>query len=342
MNQKDTQGWIKGIPVPHGKHRFGHGCSEIDGHRMIILGGVDVKTGRMLSNGAIYDSRTQAWTNLPHNMPVALCDCRVVANEKDVYVIGVAFKCATSPTNVLFRLSLNTLQWTTMTPMSNGRDSFAAVLKGDYIYVFGGYHTRRLSSPERYSIVDDSWEDIPDIPRIRHHLGAVVLGNDIYIMGDRVRPLLDIFDTVSLRWKMEENQEKVPKTIESAAIVALKGRYLAAIGGWNSQSGCLRSCFIYDSVFNCWSETPKSLYMNAALRHHTAAVLDGKVVVFGGIGCSIQDHSSFVEYISVDDLLYCAPLIYPLPPFYFNQVLMLGKYGKRNKNTEHRHDIEYR
>eukprot|EP00816_Leptocylindrus_hargravesii_P001605 CAMPEP_0196803940 /NCGR_PEP_ID=MMETSP1362-20130617/3446_1 /TAXON_ID=163516 /ORGANISM="Leptocylindrus danicus, Strain CCMP1856" /LENGTH=52 /DNA_ID=CAMNT_0042175863 /DNA_START=26 /DNA_END=181 /DNA_ORIENTATION=- len=52
-----------------------------------------------------------------------------------------------------------------MAPMGTPRVDFAAILKEKYIYVFGGSNGsdgRRLSSTERYSIANNTWEELPD------------------------------------------------------------------------------------------------------------------------------------------------------------------------------------
>eukprot|EP00816_Leptocylindrus_hargravesii_P003235 CAMPEP_0196801306 /NCGR_PEP_ID=MMETSP1362-20130617/1068_1 /TAXON_ID=163516 /ORGANISM="Leptocylindrus danicus, Strain CCMP1856" /LENGTH=58 /DNA_ID=CAMNT_0042172201 /DNA_START=28 /DNA_END=200 /DNA_ORIENTATION=- len=53
-----------------------------------------------------------------------------------------------------------------MAPMGTTRSLFAAVLKDGYIYVFGGcnYHGL-LYSTERYSIANNRWEDLQDMPK---------------------------------------------------------------------------------------------------------------------------------------------------------------------------------
>ena len=123
--------------------RYDHGSAKIDQHRMIIVGGKDTG-GNRLSSGYIYDVRTQQSTRLLNDMPVALFSCCVVANEEFVYVIGGYGN--RRYVNTLYRLCLKTFVWTTMAPMGTARSLFAAALKENYIYVFGGrnHDKRRL------------------------------------------------------------------------------------------------------------------------------------------------------------------------------------------------------
>eukprot|EP00816_Leptocylindrus_hargravesii_P005627 CAMPEP_0196802124 /NCGR_PEP_ID=MMETSP1362-20130617/1814_1 /TAXON_ID=163516 /ORGANISM="Leptocylindrus danicus, Strain CCMP1856" /LENGTH=56 /DNA_ID=CAMNT_0042173339 /DNA_START=12 /DNA_END=179 /DNA_ORIENTATION=- len=53
-----------------------------------------------------------------------------------------------------------------MAPMGTARYDFAAILKDNYIYVFGGCNNGgRLSSTERYCIANNTWEDLQDMPK---------------------------------------------------------------------------------------------------------------------------------------------------------------------------------
>ena len=87
------------------------------------------------------------------------------------------------------------------------------------------------------------------------------------------------------------------------------------------------SCLIYDIWCNRWSSTPASMDMIEARRSHTAAVLDGKIVVAGGEGRADNVLAS-VECIDVDALLEYAPLHYPLPDWILNRIFEIGKFER--------------
>ena len=63
--------------------------------------------------------------------------------------------------------------------------------------------------------------------------------------------------------------------------------------------------------------------MITARYFHTAAAPDGKIVVAGGRRG--RQRLSSMECIDTRDVLEYAPLDYPLPQFYFDQILQLGK-----------------
>ena len=115
--------------------RHDHGCCKIDDHCMIIMGGIN--TDGILSSGMIYDARTELWTPLPNDMPDPLRNFGIAGNDKYVFVIGGMTNLGRL-SKAVYQLSLETFEWTFMAPMGTARFRFAAVQKGDYIYVFGG------------------------------------------------------------------------------------------------------------------------------------------------------------------------------------------------------------
>ena len=87
VDEQQIQAWMNQEPMQLGGRCGCHGWAKIDEHRIIIVGGVDADRNR-LSSCFIYNVRTQQSTPLRNDMPAALYGCRVVVNEKYVYVIG--------------------------------------------------------------------------------------------------------------------------------------------------------------------------------------------------------------------------------------------------------------
>ena len=317
----DIRCWKALKPISQG--RYDHGCCKIDDHRMIILGGRNAYA-KTLSSGMIYDVRTELWTPLPNDMPKSLRDFGIAGNDKYVFIIG-----GESPgrlSKAVYRLSLETFEWTTMAPMGTVRNRFAAVRKGDYIYVFGGSGNGCiLKSVERYSILNNAWEHLPDTEEGRYdHCAVAGSGSDIYIVGgEGIIDSLEIFDTASLLWKTAEIPRKIPRK-RFAVAVLLKDHYLVMIGGVNADYVITADCLVYDIWSKHWSLTPSSVDMLTLRDNFTAVVLDGKIVVPGGLDGRAQVLSS-TEFIDIDNLLEYAPLHYQLPSFVFNRILELGK-----------------
>ena len=320
--------------------RCSHGCCKIDIHRLIIVGGYDAR-GKRLSSGAIYDARTEQWMYLPNDMPGGRARCIVVAKGEYVYVIG-GWDDNYKLVNTMYRLSLKTYQWTDMAPMSTERGHFSAVLRGGYIYVFGGrWRNGSLASAERYSIADNIWEDLPNMAEKRFgHCAVSTSGNDIYIVGGDGSCSIELFDIASRCWNRERNLSDMPEDRNYAAAVMLRDRYLVVIGGRDKIGPTAASFFIYDCIFNRWSSTSASFNMSTARHNHTAVELGGNVIAAGGL---FNKRLSSMESIEARDLLESAPLIYPLPTFYFNRILQIVKANIDNVDIDNNaHAVERR
>ena len=138
--------------------------------------------------------------------------------------------------------------------MGTAPDAFAGVLLGDYVYIFGGYFSSsmfELASVERYSIVANNWQNLPDMAVARcGHCAVAAMRNNIYILGGGTR-VLEVFDTTSLDWREEASLCDMPKSRDGAAAVVLKNRYLVMIGGYNFEEGeATAGCLIYDCSIN--------------------------------------------------------------------------------------------
>eukprot|EP00816_Leptocylindrus_hargravesii_P008031 CAMPEP_0196801788 /NCGR_PEP_ID=MMETSP1362-20130617/1565_1 /TAXON_ID=163516 /ORGANISM="Leptocylindrus danicus, Strain CCMP1856" /LENGTH=141 /DNA_ID=CAMNT_0042172913 /DNA_START=28 /DNA_END=449 /DNA_ORIENTATION=+ len=141
-----------------------------------------------------------------------------------------------------------------MAPMGNPRKEFAAILKDEYIYVFGGYNGRSLSSTERYSVANNTWENLPDMPKgpCDGHCAVSTTGSEIYIVDGYATRTVDVFDTSSLSWKNHTYLRHLPEVRCYAAAVVLKDKYLVLIGGYG-EDGVTAGCLIYDIWSNRWS-----------------------------------------------------------------------------------------
>eukprot|EP00816_Leptocylindrus_hargravesii_P002420 CAMPEP_0196804018 /NCGR_PEP_ID=MMETSP1362-20130617/3534_1 /TAXON_ID=163516 /ORGANISM="Leptocylindrus danicus, Strain CCMP1856" /LENGTH=137 /DNA_ID=CAMNT_0042175989 /DNA_START=19 /DNA_END=429 /DNA_ORIENTATION=- len=134
-----------------------------------------------------------------------------------------------------------------MAPMATARHDFAAVLKEKYIYVFGGYNGSSLSSTERYSIANNTWEELPDMPKGSRdfHCAISTTGSEIYIVGGGTRSV-DVFDISSFSWKDPTYLRHMPEERWYAAAVLVKEKYLVVIGGRDEDYAATASCLIYD------------------------------------------------------------------------------------------------
>ena len=288
---------------------------------MIIVSGYATTSHDVLSSGFIYNARTEQSTPLPNDILPVLEGFSAVSNDEYMYVIG-GWNYEDGFFDTVYRLSLETYKWSTMAPMGTARYCCVSVLLGDCIYVFGGSN---LVLVERYSIVGNTWEDLPNMPALGC-LWTAALRNEIYVFGPTDRysreHSLIVFDTVLLEWRTVVNMPGRRDRPAGPAVV-IQHRYLVLIAGCCPNIRETAGCLIYDCSINRWSSTPASMNMITAPHRHTAAVLDGKIVVAGGR--SRGQFLSTMECIGACDVLEYAPLHYPVPQIYFNRKLQLGR-----------------
>ena len=193
-----------------------------------ILGGLDDDDNE-LSSGFIYDARTKQSTPLPNDIPEARCDFVAVANKQYMFVIG-GRSADPRAVNTIYQLSLETYEWTTLAPMGTAQAKCAGVLLGDFLYIFGGVG---LASVERYSIVVNTWEYLPDMAGWHWgHCAVAALRNQIYILGGYGTRVLEVFDTALLEWRTGVSLCDMPESRNDAATIVLKNRYLVMIGSY--------------------------------------------------------------------------------------------------------------
>ena len=81
-----------------------------------------------------------------------------------------------------------TSQWKTLAPMPNAQGGIAAAALEGRLYVFGGEFFNNSGGgvyPEswEYNPATDTWSAIADMPVPRHGLGAVTVGNEVFVIA---------------------------------------------------------------------------------------------------------------------------------------------------------------
>ena len=83
-------------------------------------------------------------------------------------------------------------RWRTAAPMPLPQAGTAGVAVADGLIVFGGeiFAPTATVFPNvwHYSLPDDEWTPLPDLPTPRHGLGAGRIGNEIYVIGGATKP----------------------------------------------------------------------------------------------------------------------------------------------------------
>ena len=211
-------------------------------------------------------------------------------------------------------ITLSLLAWHTFTQAADvptipdltpAVSSLGAIRAGDYLYAYGG-HAGKTHSYDNQTAqgtlrridltqADAEWETLADGPKVQG-LNLAAIGDKVYRVGgmnprnavgeksDLVSiPDVAVYDPTLKKWTA---LPKLPVGRSSHDVVAV-GDKLVVVGGWQmrgneEESNWLDNTLILDTSAEQlqWESVPQPFKRRAL----TAAVLDGKVYVIGGLG----------------------------------------------------------
>ncbi len=179
----ETDSWSKGaeMPTPRGALTV-----QVLGDYIYAVGGQN--RGALAVNEA-YNPRTDTWEKkAPMPTPREHLASGIALGK--LYVIGGR---GTSDLNVNEAYDPASDAWAAKAPMPSRRGGIAAATlntgPGNRIYVFGGEGLASVfNSVEEYHAEEDIWRGREPMPTGRHGLGAVALGNSIYVIGGATAP----------------------------------------------------------------------------------------------------------------------------------------------------------
>ncbi|MBC8103444.1 MAG: hypothetical protein H7Z41_12775 [Cytophagales bacterium] len=150
------------------------------GSKIYVIGGSD-RTGEHVGTVAIYDTRTDAWTE-GAPMPAAR-ECAFVVRNGSIYAVG-GFNGEKAMTDFdVYSIAKNT--WTTLPPIPFTLSAHHVTLLNDRIYAFGDYNV-----PERgavYDFEERRWGPLQDAGFVGSRNNPVVaLNGTLYVLGGNI------------------------------------------------------------------------------------------------------------------------------------------------------------
>ena len=172
--------------------------------------------------------------------------------------------------------------WEQRASMEVARSEIPAVGIGDLVYVPGGLVSAPqgvgvTASVERYSIRDDRWASVADLPEPRHHAMAAAIDGRLYVLGgfdaSGFNPVDGawVFDPAVGTWSEIAD---LPETVGAGAAVTI-GDSIYVVGGVPGG----RSLLVYDPAFDIWERLAP---MDQAREHLAAVAFRGELWVIGG------------------------------------------------------------
>ncbi|HET7853792.1 MAG TPA: galactose oxidase [Candidatus Methylomirabilis sp.] len=246
----------------------------------------------------VYDPQSDRWEEkaaLPagrHHMAAAVVDGKI-------YAIG-GFKGAWNweflktwkfpPTNQVWEYDPGQDRWRERAPMPTARGALALGVIDGKIYavgggnaVGGGTYGRGVNTLEMYDPVTDSWQALPPMPTLRHHLAGAVMDGRFYAIGGRQGGLgtsvgvNEVFNPGTKSWTT-----KAPMPLKRSGIAAaVLGRRIYIFGG--EAKG--KDYITFDATESYGPDTDQwTTHAPMANARHGlgAAVYGGRIYVIGG------------------------------------------------------------
>jgi len=167
-------------------------------------------------------------------------------------------------------------------PMPRGRGAGGVVAHDGRIYYLGGLHDGdAVAWVDVYDPVANRWSRLPDMPRVRDHFQAAVVGDRLYAIGgrdvdiDATTDAVDVFDLGRGVW--DEGAAPLP-TPRGGFAVAVVGDEILVIGG-EGGGKTFDTVEAYDTRRNRWRELAPLLHARHGI---SAAVCGGVYVAAGG------------------------------------------------------------
>jgi N-acetylneuraminic acid mutarotase len=175
--------------------------------------------------------------------------------------------------------------WEQHQPLPEPRSEVAAAARGGELVVVGGFIADGNNSArvDGYSVRDDRWRRLPDLPVQVDHAAAASAKGRVYVLGgygvDRV-PLRTAFVLANGTWR---RLPPLPDGRAAAAAAVAEGR-LYIVGGRDERRALARNAFVLELGASQWRTIP-----GPSPREHLAATASlGRVYAIGGRAAGID------------------------------------------------------
>ena len=174
--------------------------------------------------------------------------------------------------------------WQSLAPMPTARYALAVVAQENLIYAIGGMGADGVSGEvEVFDPTSNSWDRRARKPAPVYEIGAVALGDKLYVPGGRLdektlTDRLEIYDPKNNTW---EQGAPLPVPLSAYALAAFDGR-MVVFGGWDGKT-YRNNVYSYDPALDQWNELTG---MPTGRGYAGAAIAGSKIYVIGGLNAS--------------------------------------------------------
>nr|XP_055028075.1 kelch-like protein 29 isoform X2 [Misgurnus anguillicaudatus]XP_055028076.1 kelch-like protein 29 isoform X2 [Misgurnus anguillicaudatus] len=261
------------MQTPRTRPRLSAGVAEV----IVLVGGRQVvgMNQRSLTAVTCFNPQNNKWYPLA-SLPFYNREFFSVISAGDNIYLSGGTESGVTLADVWCYMSLLD-NWNLVSRMTVPRCRHNSVVYDGKLYTIGGLGVAgNLDNVERYDTITNQWEMVAPLPKPVHSAGATVCGGKIYVFGgvneaSRSAGVLQSYVPQTNTWSFIESPMIDNKY---APAVTLNG-YIFILGG-----AYARATTIYDPEKGNIRAGPN---MNHSRQFCSAAVLDGKIYVTGGI-----------------------------------------------------------
>ena len=224
----DKKQWVDFPPLPIG---VVGPCVKLIEDKLYCIGGTDKKD---CNQSVVFDFDRREWLPLP-TKPTPCYSCGSYIYDNKLFIVGG--RNGSSPVLEVEAFCLETKQWEKLSSMTSLRVFYSVVGIEDEIYVLGGLVPKVgiCKIVERYSIHEDMWCRIRDLPEMRSDCSSGIVGGRVVLAGGiggaGEKPTgMDTVESIGYRGRRFSSLPKLSLPRTSTSSIPFSGK-LAVING---------------------------------------------------------------------------------------------------------------
>ncbi len=250
-----------------------------------------------------FDPRTETYEELA-SMPEALNHVGLVVHRGNLYVLGgYSDRVDANTHDDFYRYDPRADRWSQLPDLPAPRAAMAVgILDGKLVMAGGARDRVPKSDTFAYDFATRRWSRLASMQTRREHVGNIVAGNRLYVLGGRSPSSLAVATAERFDLGADEWQTLPPLPVPSGGLAAVAaGDRVIALGGGNDGAGTVTGAVQeFDPASGEWTLLPS---LRTPRHGHGAALLGEKIWVFGGSACAYFNATDRVEWLPIRDAI---------------------------------------
>ncbi len=301
--------WQAKAPMPTALDSGMAGAVDVAGQtKVYVIGGMEQQVPLRISSAVMeYNPATDTWNpNAKAAMSTARTDHNAAVVDNKIYVFG-GYDVNRTPLNSVEVYDPQTDVWAPRLNMPVARHDFGVAVIDKKIYLIGGLlsESEETGRVDIYDPATDTWDTSkPGMPTKRAYLAVAAVDRNIYAIGGSLPQDKGLFANVEV-YNVDTNtwttKAPLPTARDEMAVAVVDGK-IWVIGGWDVPGAQIPSnkVEVYDAASDTWAS--KAALPEPWAPDFNTVVLNGKVIVFGGIDSAGHITNRVQQYDPASDI----------------------------------------